>query len=138
MFRSFLFLAFLVPSLVLAADAKSKSITSGITGAITGLLWLLGLVAVVIMAFIFGYVYLKQKGSMRGYSFFGPLLLVGLGVLAVFGFGDALAQGGSNPGEAIGNAIDSATTGLLPKFVAFLGVLASVAIGWAIVKVIKG
>lgn len=49
-----------------------------------------------------------------------------------------LAQSGGGISSAITDAITESSTGLLPAMVGFLGILASVALGWAVVKVIRG
>lgn len=55
--------------------------------------------------------------------------------------GLALAQSGGglgNLGNTIGDAIDAVSSDIVPKMLTFLGLLVSVALGWAIVKVIRG
>lgn len=50
-----------------------------------------------------------------------------------------LVLGQSNATGPIAQAFDQATGGdLLPKVFAFLGTLATISIGWAVVKVIRG
>jgi F0F1-type ATP synthase membrane subunit c/vacuolar-type H+-ATPase subunit K len=55
--------------------------------------------------------------------------------------GLALAQSGGGLGglgSTIGDAIDAVSSDIVPKMLTFLGLLVSVALGWAIVKVIRG
>jgi len=55
--------------------------------------------------------------------------------------GLALAQSGGGLGglgNTIGDAIDAVSSDIVPKMLTFLGLLVSVALGWAIVKVIRG
>lgn len=54
--------------------------------------------------------------------------------------GVALAQTTSpSPlSEAIGGAVDAASADIIPKMLTFMGLLVSVALGWAIVRVIRG
>jgi hypothetical protein len=67
---------------------------------------------------------------MRAWSFWYGIAFI-LGV--------AWAQVADNPlGQAIGSTIDSVSSDIVPKMLAFLGLLVSVALGWAIVKVIRG
>lgn len=59
-------------------------------------------------------------------------------LLTVLVVGLVLGQGTDATGR-IAQAFDQATGGdLLPKVFAFLGTLATISIGWAVVKVIRG
>lgn len=54
--------------------------------------------------------------------------------------GLALAQSGgtSSIGQAIGDAVNDASTNVVPAMLTFMGVLVSIALGWAVVRVIRG
>jgi hypothetical protein len=52
--------------------------------------------------------------------------------------GIALAQTVSPLGSAIGDAVDSVSSDIIPKMLIFMGLLVSVSLGWAIVRVIRG
>lgn len=52
--------------------------------------------------------------------------------------GMALAQTTSPLSDAIGSAVDAASSDIIPKMLTFMGLLVSVALGWAIVRVIRG
>lgn len=56
----------------------------------------------------------------------------------VVAVGVALAQTTSPLSEAIGGAVDAASADIIPKMLTFMGLLVSVALGWAIVRVIRG
>lgn len=56
----------------------------------------------------------------------------------VVAVGVALAQASSPLGSAIGEAVDAAASDIIPKMLSFMGLLVSVALGWAIVRVIRG
>lgn len=56
----------------------------------------------------------------------------------VVAVGMALAQTTSPLSDAIGGAVDAASADIIPKMLTFMGLLVSVALGWAIVRVIRG
>jgi F0F1-type ATP synthase membrane subunit c/vacuolar-type H+-ATPase subunit K len=63
------------------------------------------------------------------------VLVVGL----VLGLALAESGGGlGGLGNTIGDAIDAVSSDIVPKMLTFLGLLVSVSLGWAIVKVIRG
>lgn len=59
-------------------------------------------------------------------------------IVSILLLGFAHAQGVGGLGGAIGEAVDAVNSDIVPKMLQFMGLLVSVALGWAIVRVIRG